>query len=48
MSFYPDTGNPATSHAPLTSTVTWDAAQQLALAGLPNGVHIQGSAPTAS
>ncbi|MCW3098461.1 MAG: repeat-associated core domain protein [Chthonomonadaceae bacterium] len=41
-SLYPDTGNPATSLTPLTSTVTWDAAQQLAKAGLPNGVQIQG------
>ena len=41
VSLFPDTGNPATSHAALTSTVVWDAAQLLAQAGLPNGVQVR-------
>ncbi|MCW3052530.1 MAG: hypothetical protein JWN14_1700 [Chthonomonadales bacterium] len=42
VSLFPDTGNPATSLTPLTSTVVWDAAQQLTKAWLPNGVQTQG------
>jgi YD repeat-containing protein len=39
-SLFPDTGDPQTSQTPLTSSIVWDAAQQMIQALLPNGVQI--------
>ena len=38
---YPDTGNPTTSLHPLTTTVTYDAAQMPVTIAAPNGVNMQ-------
>jgi len=41
FSVFPDTGNPLTSQTPLTTTIGYDAAQQVREVVLPNGVRTE-------